>query len=426
MLDLAHGVGRLYESPIPLSYYLAGAALTVLASFFIRAFAATPRPHRWRPVERGRIAGAIAGVVRGYMVTVFGLVLVFSIIYSDETGYGIPALTFWVCLIIIPVALCSIFSGLWPAASPWATIEGLYRLDEDAHEQQEKDAPAWLPPLLIYAFFWFELVSGRGFDPPTILVVIGVYTLYVLVLAPKQPLRRDQADPLGILFGFAQRIAPLEIREGRLFYRGFVADLDAPGPMPLGLFAALFILLASTTLDNVRETVQWFDFLQATGLDQIHDKVVDSLGLVALTIPFLVPFLLCVALARVWAEQPASWLVTARLFAWSLIPIGIAYVLAHNMPLLVIGLPQLIQQIAESFGSGLFRDYNPSPLLVWVLEIALIVGGHVIGVLVAHRAAVRVAGSHAAALKSHIALTLLMSLFTITTLWMLSLPLVTT
>lgn len=66
----------------------------------------------------------------------------------------------------------------------------------------------------------------------------------------------------------------------------------------------------------------------------------------------------------------------------------------------------------------------PSPALVWFLEIALIVGGHVIAVLVAHRTAVRLAGSHRGAVLSQIALTVLMSVFTIATLWLLAQPLV--
>jgi hypothetical protein len=58
------------------------------------------------------------------------------------------------------------------------------------------------------------------------------------------------------------------------------------------------------------------------------------------------------------------------------------------------------------------------------MEIVLIIGGHVLAVLAAHRIAVRVAGSHGAAVRSQIALTILMCFFTITTLVLLGQPLV--
>ena len=67
----------------------------------------------------------------------------------------------------------------------------------------------------------------------------------------------------------------------------------------------------------------------------------------------------------------------------------------------------------------------PSPRLVWIVEIVLIVGGHILGVLVAHRTAIRMARRHKRhSVKSQYALTVLMSLFTITTLWLLAQPLV--
>jgi hypothetical protein len=59
LVILGHGVGRVYELPIPLWAYLLGAAATVLASFLIRAFSRTTRPI---PEER-KLAGS--GLGRG-------------------------------------------------------------------------------------------------------------------------------------------------------------------------------------------------------------------------------------------------------------------------------------------------------------------------------------------------------------------------
>jgi hypothetical protein len=61
---------------------------------------------------------------------------------------------------------------------------------------------------------------------------------------------------------------------------------------------------------------------------------------------------------------------------------------------------------------------------VWFVEIALIVGGHILAVLAAHRTAWRIGGSRVVALRSQYALTALMSLYTVATLWLLAQPLV--
>ena len=71
-----------------------------------------------------------------------------------------------------------------------------------------------------------------------------------------------------------------------------------------------------------------------------------------------------------------------------------------------------------------FEDFVASPKLVWFLEIAFIVIGHIVAVMAAHRIAVRLADSHRAAVNSQYALTVLMSVYTITTLWLLAQPLV--
>jgi hypothetical protein len=122
----------------------------------------------------------------------------------------------------------------------------------------------------------------------------------------------------------------------------------------------------------------------------------------------------------------------ARRLGWSLIPIGVAYVLAHNASLVILGGPQLAARISDPFQKGwnvlgtahIAESFVPSAKLVWFLEIVLIVGGHILGVVAAHRTAVRLADSHADAVKSELPLTLMMAVFTITTLWLLAQPLV--
>lgn len=175
MMELAHGVGKVYESPIPLSFYLAGAALTVLASFFIRAFSRSQRPHVERRIAGPGVSSVIFAVVKVYLLATFGLILVFAVIDSSDAGFGVAALLFWVAFIVFPVALCCVFNGLWPGASPWATIEGLYRLDDEQPSSGRAEVSPWIPPLAVYALFWFELVSGRGFDPLAILLVVLAY-----------------------------------------------------------------------------------------------------------------------------------------------------------------------------------------------------------------------------------------------------------
>jgi hypothetical protein len=435
-LDLAHGVGRVYQSPLPLWLYLVGAAATVAASFLLRALvrdSAELRPER-------RIAGGTFSLVVTRLMVAGGVFLVVltlaSGVFGDDGGSSLASLLFWVCLIVGTVAVGSVMAGSWERIDPWSTLERSYRTEEREENPSFRrwvEARWWIAPLTIYLLFWFELVSGVGFDSSWIVAVLLLYT--VLVLSLRAPLGSawNSVDPLAILFGFAERVAPLRLRSDGLYHRGWIRGLDEDRPMPRGLYAALFVLLASTTLDNVRETVGWSEFRDATGLGETSDILVDSVALAVFSLLFLLPFLATIWLSRRFIGGQVSFDEMGRRFGWSLIPIGVAYVLAHNAPLVLSGFPLILRGLSDPFARGwnllgtddALQGFFPSPALVWFLEIVIIVGGHILGVLAAHRCAVRLGRSHRAAVRSQYALTALMSIFTITTLWLLSQPLVT-
>lgn len=420
-IHLAHGVGSLYQLPLPLSLYLGGAALAVMASFVVQIFS---RGHSER--EPRRIASARAARRMVSIATMLGLVwlllvVVFSFLEPDP-GFTLAPLLFWVAFVVGGVLLSTLISGLWSRANPWITLERVAR-PVGLDEAPKLRPPAWLGPLLIYVLFWFELVSTKGFDPGFIFILLVLYTGYVLSFRARFGDQWQLIDPFAILFGFAERSAPLQITDDGLYYRGAVAGLVEEKPMPIGLFASVFILLGSTTLDNAKETIAWSDFIRDSGLISLDPVLLGSLALAFFSIPFLVPYVTAIAVATRWVRD-TSLLDVARTYAWSLVPIGIAYVLAHNMPLLIIGGPLIADRILGAFTGDALASYVPSPKLVWFLEIGFIVIGHILGVVSAHRIAQRITGSHRDALKSHIALTVLMSLFTIGTLFLLAQPLV--
>jgi hypothetical protein len=336
---------------------------------------------------------------------------------------------FWIGLVVGTAAVCAIVDGVWRVADPWRSLEGFYRFEQP---EARGAAPWWVGPLLLYGLFWFELVSGVGFDAVGVALVLLGYSLFVFTFRARVGDSWAETDPLSVLFGFAGACAPLEL-DDRLTYRGWLTGLDRPGPMPKGLFASVFVLLGATTLDNVRETVGWHEFLKSARVDEWSPAIVDSLALAAFAGLFLLPYAFAMLVTARSIPAEGSVRAAMRRFAWSLIPIGVAYLLAHNAPLLMTGTPRLLEFLSDPFDKGwnllgtatLFHDYLPSPALVWFMEIGLIVGGHVLGVLTAHRIAARRASSHAGAVKSQVALTILMSVFTITTLVLLGQPLVT-
>lgn len=430
MIDLAHGVGRTFESPIPTSLYVGGAAGTVAASFIVRALVPGVREDKSerRLAGEGLASVSIAGLRVVALIGLF-LALVSGVVTASE-GFTLPPLLFWVGLIVGVVLLSASIDGAWGYADPWATLERIYRIEGD--EPADRPPPWWLGPLLVYLLFWFELVSGAGFESTYIVVALVAYSVFAFLARPVFGKYWALVDPLSILFGFAGRVAPLRLGDDGLFYRGPMRSLDRDEKMPMPLYVSIFVLLGSTTLDNVRETVGWSNFVEDTRMDAFPGELVDSVALVAFAVLFLLPFLLVIRLAKRSLRPEMTLRELGRYFGWSLVPIGVAYVVAHNIPLFVTALPQIARGLSDPFEKGwnlfgtahAFDSFFASPRVVWFLEIAAIVGGHILGVLAAHRAAVRLSESQRGAVRSQLALTALMSAFTITTLWLLAQPLV--
>jgi hypothetical protein len=83
----------------------------------------------------------------------------------------------------------------------------------------------------------------------------------------------------------------------------------------------------------------------------------------------------------------------AQRFAHALVPIGLAYAVSHYFTLILFEGQQLIAAISDPFGLGwdLFgtADYRvnffiTSSTPIWLLQVAFIVGGHLVGVVLAH------------------------------------------
>lgn len=422
---LAHGVGRIYQLPVPLSYYLSGSALAVVASFL--AVGALGRKDRTAPAPPRRLLGpaAVAVLARVLRILIWvGFALAFVTGVTDNaTGFTFAAIWLWVGLVVGLTLLNVVLGGIWRLSDPWIQIAEGWGTRE-AFEERPIERLAG--PVLIYLLFWFELVSGQGFTAGVIAPVLLIYVIYALWVRVKFA-AWPQMDPFAIIHEFASRSSPLRTTTEGVFVRSAGADEDDQQPMSTTLFACLFLLLGATSLDNLRETHGWEATREVLILGQMPTLAYDSLALAVLGLPFLLTFKL--ALRAGGRDRMHSH----RTIAWALAPIAIAYVLAHNVSLFMVTLPVWLVTLSDPLSLGwnllglnnVLPGFRPSPALVWILEVGLVVGGHVMGVVMAHRITAAILEDDRRSFRSQIPMTLLMTLYTVGTLWLLSLAVVT-
>jgi hypothetical protein len=254
----------------------------------------------------------------------------------------------------------------------------------------------------------------------------------------------------NLVFGVFSRFASLVTHcngeravEIRLPASGLLDDR----PLHSSVIALALALLATVTFDGLLETPLWAqvdvavldapaDSFLWTGLGLREEQAIRLVRTVALPC-----FILLVAAAYLlvcWLMSllsGSSARALSRRFVLSLVPIALAYHVAHYFSYLLIGGQYAIPLVSNPFGWGwdLFgtASYRVDigligPRLQWQVAVIAVVLGHVIAVYVAHVTALRIFHTRRLALLSQIPMLLLMVGYTMCSLWILSQPIVET
>ena len=487
----AHGFGQRYDLPVPLWLYLYGAAGAVLLSFvvfglFVGGQEATRGYPRLNLLRFGLFRSTLASrpFVSGLRIismALFGLVILTGLFGNQTAVLNLAPTMVWVIFWVGLSLFVALFGNLWALVNPLKVVfewaDGLLRrLGVDEGLEGEAPYPAswgvWPALALFSAFAWVELVFPGSATPRNIAFFALLYSSITwagMSLFGKEVWLRN-GDAFSVYFGILARFAPTEARtaggkpsgnreartsedrgrvncygcfaravpgERELNLRPPAVGLLRPGAPPAGELAFMIFMLASVTYDGLLATPFWVSamfFLQASvgSFGALGTMFFGTLGLV------LVPFLffalyagfvkLCQALGG-----GAGFGRLAGAFAYTLVPIALAYQAAHYSTLLITEGQNLFALLSDPFGWGwdLFGtagyEVNVNVLgaaVVWYSQVALIVAGHVVAVYLAHLVALREAAGPKLALRGQIPMVALMVLYTVTSLWILSLPVV--
>ena len=191
--------------------------------------------------------------------------------------------------------------------------------------------------------------------------------------------------------------------------------------------AFIILLLAGVTYDGLHETRFGAVLLEtllppitsAFGVTLTAFLLVDTIafGLVAGT--FLGAFGIVRWLTRQLADGALS---PAGVYASTLLPIAAGYLIAHYLTLVIQGVVWLPGLLADPLLS-LAPELTWIPVsAVWYLSVAAIVGGHIAGVVLAHR--LSLLDSPARATLAGLPMVALMIGYTILSLWIIAQPIV--
>lgn len=435
----AHAFGRPYDLPIPLAVYLVGAGLMVVFSFAIAALALRRAALAHNIVEH-RVGLPFPVVWQCAAVALFVLVIVAGLWGRQSTFKNIAPLAVWVAFWAGLSLVCGFVGDVWVVINPWAVLHGwaekLTRRTLSLNRSPPPWLGAWPAVVLFLGFAWCELLWEESGHPRELAALLLLYSLLSwtgMALFGRAAWLRT-GEIFAIAFAQFGRFAPLSFtcENGRAWValRPYAMGLlrDVPYAPARGVF--LIVMLATVTFDGLSETPEWGALLRALSPWGTHAMLLATAGLLILPVIFAAGFIVTVWLCRAFAGSGESLVRLCGFFVPTLLPIALAYHLAHNLSFLILGLQYMVPLVSDPFGFGwdLFGTslylVDPSLVsakLIWTVALIAIVVGHVAAVYLAHVVALRVF-SRAVATRSQLPMLALMVAYTMTSLWILAQP----
>jgi hypothetical protein len=462
---LAHGFGDRYDLPVPLGLYMSAAGASVALSFFlIGIFAKRDVVDRYPKINsrefkigRGLAHPVTTGLVQALSAAMFALYLLTGLLGSEDPNENFAPTMTWIVFWVGIAYVSALIGDIWALVNPWKIIFGyaeslIWKVsgrDLARYEQYPGRLAAWLAVAFFLAFAWVEIVYTGSHVPFNIAVLALVYS--AITFAGMWWFGRDEwlrsGEVFTIVFGLLAALAPAQITPT------FDEDSEAPPGFTLGPWGAnlliaprpelakavlLVLVLATMSFDGFVETGTWtalllglhpaFSFLGAYAF-----TVIATIALVVVPIGALCVFLLTAWLIGYMGNSSLKVTELVRTFVLSLVPIALAYHIAHYFSFLMIQGQRMLPLISDPFGWGwdLFGTANYAidiavvdARFIWLLSIAAIIIGHVLAVYVSHAYALRTFPEKGNAVRSQYPMLVLMVGYTMVSLWIVAQPIV--
>ena len=429
-----HGLGGRQDLPLPFEFVVAGAAVAVLASFVLLAFAwRTPRPVPAgmplpEAISRAIDSSGLRWSVRtvGLAIAVFmGLALVFGQDRLTNPIFGFVYVWIWVGL--VPISL--LFGPMWRTLNALRSLHllGSRALGAEPHEgvvSLPVRIGIWPAAAGLFTFVWLELVAPDRATIPILLMWVALYVVILLVgaIAAGQAWF-DASDPFETYALTMAKLSPWgRDDQRRIVVRSPLTNLATLPAVP-GRVVFLAVLIGSTGYDGFSNATIWIGWAQNTPLAGIP---IQTLGLLTFIAAVLGSYsLACMAAGHLGHSSRRT---LPGLFAPSLVPIALGYVAAHYLTLLLWEGQRVLITASDPLGRGwnifgtaewgLALGFANHPGLIGMTQCAAIVAGHILGVITAHNKALELF-DRPRALLGQIPLVLLMLGYTVGALLLL-------
>lgn len=420
----AHALVGRKDLPVPAWLFAWGASLVLIISFALLSVAWTTarlQKEDWRPTPRW-FSRAVLNPLTQVICGLVGVFLLFLVLYAGFRGIEDPThnfsiifvfYTFWLGMVVLSVLLGDVFRAFNPWRAIGRVVSGGFRLVAGQSAPTPFRYPEWLgrwPAVLgVLLFVWLELIAGGGIAPTPHKVAVAtvIYTTITFVCMALFGVEEwiGRGEAFNAYFGMFSQLGPLERRDDRVGLRKFLTGVPQWALVP-GAAALVLTSIAVTSFDGAQEgvlsgAITWtFDRCSDAGLSLPNSfRVANTIWLLIMLAAVSGLYSLGVAGMHTVRGSPAVKQL-GRSFAHSLIPIALAYLVAHYFSaFLYQEQAQFTYILSDPLGHGsdLFGTAGGginygivSSNTVWYVQVGALVVGHVVALTLAHDRALAV------------------------------------
>ena len=463
-------------------FCLVGAGFAVVASFILvgyfsrnpRAYSGYPKVNilKWTIVRSATGTGTIL-MIQLTSVFLFVLIISAGFLGNPNPVHNLAPTSVWV-IWWVGVAYASAFLGdVWALLNPWKIVfgwlESLWRrLNSGRSLQPIMQYPekfgVWPALFLFVIFAWVENVYSDSIIPARISQMILVYSVLTwlgMILFGKNTWIKH-GEAFSLAFGFLAKFAPTEVRlighestvtkertsdtelsetqdesgiakrlEREINLRPFATGLLNLGKVSTSEMLFVLLLLATVTFDGFTATVTWISIQNSVEKYMPNIMFISTVGLILSALIFVGVYWGFSVLMSLTGGRQLNALGLGKAFVYTLIPIALAYHVAHFLLFFLIQGQLIVPLASDPFGFGwdLLGTANyrlnfqlVSPDVYWFVSVIAIVAGHIIAVFLSHSIALRLHRTRRQALLSQYPMLVLMVGYTTASLWIITQP----
>ena len=377
--SLNHGVVNVGDLPIPFDIVLNSSALVVLITFVYlkvswKESIITPRQEVFN--DKQSFIGKLFGIIILFLLVAPG------IFGNESSKTSVAPLILWVFLWIGVPVLGLLFGDIYSKFNPL----NLFSLKSDKPES------VYFACILFIGLTWFELVWRKPGNPLNIAIVL--ITLFVCVNLLRYFLKKSliEVDPLLLLHYLYSK---LKLFNSRPYFRSLLDNIGNLAKLR-GIEYFVLLMIGTVTYDGLRETTFWYNQFGS----RTDDMGFSTMMFLIMNLGTILFYRFACFFAIKVGGSDLELNHVSNLFGHTMLPIAFAYHVTHYLTLLLFESQTFFYRFNDPIGIGMnilnveepTINYFIEPLVIWGIQVAVTLLGHMLSVVLAHDLAVKLFG----------------------------------